>query len=84
MQSELFEKGLVVRKEVLGAEYVDKSIKGADDFALAMDYASFMDVVNDRALAWPKTERSRSSISSSGPAKAPTSRTRVAVRTART
>ena len=41
MQSELFEKGLVVRKEVLGAEYVDKSIKGADDFALAMqEYAT--------------------------------------------
>ena len=36
MQSELFEKGLVVRKEVLGNEYVEKSIKGADDFSLAM------------------------------------------------
>ncbi len=36
MQSELFQKGLVVRKEVLGAEYVEKSIKGADEFALAM------------------------------------------------
>ncbi|MFL6591369.1 MAG: transglycosylase SLT domain-containing protein [Luteimonas sp.] len=30
-----------------------------EDFALAMDYASFMDAPNDRALAWPKTERSR-------------------------
>ena len=36
MASELFDKGLVVRKEVLGAEYVEKSIKGADEFALAM------------------------------------------------
>jgi len=36
MQSELFKKGLVVRKEVLGEAYVEKSIKGADDFALAM------------------------------------------------
>ena len=36
MASELFEKGLVVRKEVLGEAYVDKSIKGADEFALAM------------------------------------------------
>ena len=36
MQSELFEKGLVVRKEVLGNEYVEKSIKGADEFSLAM------------------------------------------------
>ena len=41
MQSELFAKGLVVRKEVLGAGYVDKSINGADDFALAMqEYAT--------------------------------------------
>lgn len=41
MASELFEKGLAVRKEVLGKEYVEKSIKGADDFALAMqEYAT--------------------------------------------
>ena len=31
----------------------------ADDLALANDYASFMDAVNERALAWPKTQRSR-------------------------
>jgi 4-carboxymuconolactone decarboxylase len=36
MASELFEKGLAVRKEVLGKEYVEKSIQGADDFAMAM------------------------------------------------
>ena len=36
MASELFDKGLAVRKEVLGAEYVEKSIKGADEFSLAM------------------------------------------------
>lgn len=36
MASELFNKGLVIRKEVLGAEYVEKSIKGADEFSLAM------------------------------------------------
>ena len=36
MASELFEKGLAVRKEVLGREYVEKSIQGADDFAMAM------------------------------------------------
>ena len=41
MASELFEKGLAVRKEVLGKEYVGKSIKGADDFAMAMqEYAT--------------------------------------------
>jgi 4-carboxymuconolactone decarboxylase len=33
MTSELFEKGLEVRREVLGAEYVDASISQADDFS---------------------------------------------------
>ncbi len=32
MQKELFEKGLKVRREVLGAELVDTSLKNADDF----------------------------------------------------
>ncbi|MBK8768415.1 MAG: 4-carboxymuconolactone decarboxylase [Burkholderiaceae bacterium] len=32
MNKELFDKGLKVRREVLGAEYVDKSIASADDF----------------------------------------------------
>jgi 4-carboxymuconolactone decarboxylase len=32
MDKERYEKGLAVRREVLGAEYVDKSIQGADDF----------------------------------------------------
>ena len=31
-QSELFDRGLEVRREVLGAEYVDRSIEGTDDF----------------------------------------------------
>ena len=30
--SELFDKGLKVRKEVLGEDYVNKSIAGADEF----------------------------------------------------
>ncbi len=34
-QSELFKKGLAVRREVLGAEYVDGSIARADDFNAA-------------------------------------------------
>jgi len=33
MTSELFEKGLKVRREVLGAEHVDASISQADDFS---------------------------------------------------
>ena len=41
MASELFEKGLTVRKEVLGKEYVEKSIAAADDFGMAMqEYAT--------------------------------------------
>jgi len=32
MNEELFAKGLATRREVLGAEYVDKSIQSADDF----------------------------------------------------
>jgi soluble lytic murein transglycosylase len=31
----------------------------ADQLALANDYAGFMEAINERALAWPKTERSR-------------------------
>lgn len=32
MTDELYEKGLKLRREVLGAEYVEKSIAGADEF----------------------------------------------------
>ncbi len=36
MTSELYDKGLKIRREVLGAEFVDKAIAGADDFNRAM------------------------------------------------
>ena len=36
MNKELFEKGLKVRREVLGAEYVDASLKNADPFNMPM------------------------------------------------
>lgn len=36
MNQELFDKGLKTRREVLGAEYVDASIKNADDFTMDM------------------------------------------------
>ena len=36
MNKELFEKGLKTRREVLGSEYVDNSIKNADDFNMPM------------------------------------------------
>ena len=32
MTSEMFERGLEIRKSVLGKEFVEKSISGADDF----------------------------------------------------
>ena len=44
-ESELFERGLEIRREVLGAEYVDASIDAADDFMM-----SFQRVVTE--LAW--------------------------------
>jgi 4-carboxymuconolactone decarboxylase len=31
-RQELFDNGLAIRREVLGADYVDQSIKNADDF----------------------------------------------------
>jgi len=36
MNKELFDQGLRTRREVLGAEYVDTSIRNADDFSMAM------------------------------------------------
>lgn len=36
MSNELFEKGLAIRRAVLGAEYVDKAIAAADDFSMPM------------------------------------------------
>ena len=35
-EKSLFEKGMVVRKDVLGAEYVERSIAGADEFTRTM------------------------------------------------
>jgi 4-carboxymuconolactone decarboxylase len=36
MKSESFERGLATRREVLGKQYVDESIRKADDFNLPM------------------------------------------------
>jgi 4-carboxymuconolactone decarboxylase len=33
--AELFERGLTLRREVLGSEYVDKSLNAANDFMMA-------------------------------------------------
>ena len=36
MNDDLFERGLAIRREVLGADYVDQAIAAADDFTLPM------------------------------------------------
>lgn len=36
MSNEIFEKGLAIRKHVLGEEYVNQSMKNADDFNLPL------------------------------------------------
>ena len=36
MSNEIFEKGLAIRKQVLGEEYVNQSMKNADDFNLPL------------------------------------------------
>ena len=36
MNKETFEKGLAIRRKVLGAEHVEKSFETADDFSLPM------------------------------------------------
>ena len=36
MYKELFDKGLKIRKEVLGAEYVEKALAAADEFSMPM------------------------------------------------
>jgi 4-carboxymuconolactone decarboxylase len=36
MNDELFERGLKIRKSVLGAEFVEKSIASADDFTMPL------------------------------------------------
>ena len=45
VESELFERGVQARREVLGAEYVDASLADADEFMMA-----FQRVVTE--LAW--------------------------------
>jgi 4-carboxymuconolactone decarboxylase len=44
-KGELFEHGLAVRREVLGADYVDRSLESADDF-----YAAFQKATTE--MAW--------------------------------
>jgi 4-carboxymuconolactone decarboxylase len=56
MAQNMFDKGLKVRKEVLGAEYVDAAIKNADDFT-----RPFQELVTEYAwgAVWGREELSR-------------------------
>ncbi|HUA21332.1 MAG TPA: 4-carboxymuconolactone decarboxylase [Bryobacteraceae bacterium] len=36
MEKEMFEKGLAIRRQVLGSEYVDNALKTADDFNMPL------------------------------------------------
>jgi 4-carboxymuconolactone decarboxylase len=60
-ESDLFDKGLRVRREVLGAEYVDANLADADDFMMA-----FQRIVTEWAwgYAWssPGLDRKTRSI----------------------
>jgi 4-carboxymuconolactone decarboxylase len=47
-ESELFERGLALRREVLGEDYVDASVEGADEFMMG-----FQRVVTE--LVWGYT-----------------------------
>jgi 4-carboxymuconolactone decarboxylase len=40
MSNELFDQGLEIRREVLGSEFVDASLKSADDFNMPMQELS--------------------------------------------
>ena len=56
-QSDLFKKGLEVRRAVLGAEYVDGSLARADDF-----FASFQKLTTEYAWGevWTRPSACRS------------------------
>lgn len=39
-EKDLFERGIGMRRQVLGAEYVDKSIANADEFMMAFQHVT--------------------------------------------
>jgi 4-carboxymuconolactone decarboxylase len=47
MNKELWDKGLAVRKEVLGNEYVERNLKAADDFNMPMQ-----ELVTESCWGW--------------------------------
>ena len=56
MSEEVFERGLNIRKEVLGADYVERSLHAADDFS-----RDFQDLVTEYCwgAGWGRTALSR-------------------------
>jgi 4-carboxymuconolactone decarboxylase len=59
-KGELFERGLAVRREVLGADYVDRSLAAADDF-----YAAFQRATTEQVwgMIWTRPGLPRSTRS---------------------
>jgi hypothetical protein len=53
---ELFDKGVVVRREVLGKEYVDNSLAKADDFMMSTNYAVMMKRIITREPVIPNRQ----------------------------
>jgi 4-carboxymuconolactone decarboxylase len=55
-QGDLFERGVAVRREVLGREYVDRSLESADDF-----YAAFQKATTEMVwgMVWTRPGLSR-------------------------
>jgi len=47
MNKEIYERGLAIRKSVLGAEYVDNALKNADDFTQPLQ-----DLVTEYCWGW--------------------------------
>src|SRR5438067_13777652 len=65
MSKELWDKGLAVRKEVLGAEYVERNLASADDFNMPMQ-----ELVTQFCLVWlwaqPQMSRKMLSLNNLG------------------
>ena len=53
----LFDRGLALRREVLGAEYVDGSLKSANDFMMAFQHITTDGAGVTPGDGWASTRR---------------------------
>ncbi len=79
MSKELWDKGLAARKDVLGAEYVERQLKTVDDFGMPMQ-----ELVTQSCWGWlwtrPQLPRKMRSLASSTSACSPRSTARTSSR----